>query len=178
MPPKKKSGGVEDGPRQRKPAKVVNQEPASEEPSEPVSDAGKIKDMRKKVPKPYIGDIDDPNIDDFVIDNVYLKTGYRIGFHTYWDAARSFFMLHNESMNVWTHFGGMCIFIGCVFYVMIYLQPTSLHEAPLPQRWISGFDNGRFDFLQCDNPNFKFPQGEQQCPYRVDEILDDLLETD
>ena len=88
-------------------------------------------------------------------------------------------MIHNESMNVWTHFGGMVLFICCVFYVMIYLQPTSFHEAPLPLRWSSNFDNGRFDLLQCDNPNFKFPKGtEDQCPYKVDELLDDLLETE
>ena len=43
----------------------------------------KDSERKKKILKPYIGDIDDPNLDEFIVDNMFLKTGYRIGFHTY-----------------------------------------------------------------------------------------------
>ena len=80
----------------------------------------------KKV-KPYIGNFDDPNMDEFIRDNEHLKTGYRINFHTYEECARSLFMVHNETVNVWSHLIGSLIFIGMVFYVLVYLPPTSLH---------------------------------------------------
>mmetsp|Transcript_27327 Transcript_27327/g.36566 ORF Transcript_27327/g.36566 Transcript_27327/m.36566 type:complete len:104 (+) Transcript_27327:297-608(+) len=73
-------------------------------------------------------------------------------------AASSIFMLHNESMNIWSHLLGALGFLSLVFYVLIYLQPTSLHEAtPLQSRWMQNFDNGRFDLLQCDKADFNFP---------------------
>ena len=88
-----------------------------------------------------------------------MKTGYRIGFHSYKDAARSIFMIHNETMNIWTHFLGALGFVCVVFYVIIYMQPVSLRDdTPLSDRWLSGkFDGGRFDLLQCDKPSFVIP---------------------
>lgn len=92
---------------------------------------------KKKVLEPYIGDIDDPNIDDFVVDNLYLKTGFRIGMNTYKQAARSLFMVHNETMNIWSHLLGALSFLGVVFYVIVYLQPVSLHDTkPMHERWL------------------------------------------
>ena len=85
-------------------------------------------DKEKTKREPYIGNIDDPNLEDFLVDNPHLKTGYRVFFHSYWDCARSLFMIHNETMNVWSHLFGLFIFIGIMIYVTIYLQPTSLHE--------------------------------------------------
>ena len=76
---------------------------------------------------PYIGDYDDPNLDEFIRDNEHLRTGYRIFFHTYDLCARSLFMMHNETINVWSHLIGSLIFIGMIFYVLIFLSPTSLH---------------------------------------------------
>ena len=88
--------------------------------------------------EPYIGNLDDPNLDDFVKDNKHIKTGYRICFHTYWEAARTLFMIHNETLNVWSHLIGALFFSFLVFYVLIYLHPTSLHEnemTSLVSRW-------------------------------------------
>ena len=87
-------------------------------------------------------------------------------------------MLHNETLNVWSHLIGALLCIAMGFYVLIYLQPTSLHqEASLISRWANEFDTGRFDQLYCDRPDFKFPN-PNQCPYKPREMLDDLLETD
>ena len=83
---------------------------------------------QKKAKKvPYIGDYDDENLDDFIRDNEYLRTGYRIFFHTYDVCAKSLFMMHNETVNVWSHLIGSLIFIGMIFYVLVFLSPTSLH---------------------------------------------------
>ena len=101
--------------------------------------------------KPYIGDIDDPNLEDYVRDNIYIKTNYRICFHTWWDAAGSLFMLHNETLNVWSHLIGALLFLYMVFYVFFFMGPTSLHGSDnMIARWSTDFDQGRFDDLYCD----------------------------
>ena len=143
MPPQNKSGG----PRLRKPKKQAKteQENGDEDAAKQAPKDDKLRDKRKKVPVPYIGDIDDPNMDDFVMDNPWLLTGWRIGFHSYEKAASSFFMCHNESMNIWSHFLGACLMVLGAVYVIVYLQPSSLHDASLPMRWAANFDNGRFD---------------------------------
>ena len=112
-----------------------------------------------------------------MLDNIFLKTAYRIHFHTWWDCLRSLFMLHNETMNVWSHLIGAIMFFSSIFYVIFYVQPTSVHDAKLIDRWSQDFDTGRFDMLMCGNPDFAFAKPDQ-CPYRVDEILEDLLETE
>ena len=86
-------------------------------------------------------------------------------------------MLHNESLNVWSHLLGAIMFVCFFIYVVFNMQPSSLHSLSLTQRWRDGFDTGRFDILQCDRPDFVFPQPDQ-CPYPVEELLDDLLETE
>ena len=87
-------------------------------------------------------------------------------------------MLHNETMNVWSHLIGACVFLSLACYVIIYLKPTSLHESSsLVNRWSLGLDQGRFDQLYCDRNDFIFPKPDQ-CPYKPDELLDDLLETE
>mmetsp|Transcript_31415 Transcript_31415/g.36861 ORF Transcript_31415/g.36861 Transcript_31415/m.36861 type:complete len:164 (-) Transcript_31415:1253-1744(-) len=156
MPSKNKKQGSGDGPRQRKPSQEQSAKRVESQQSSDENDSKK--DKRKIIAKPYIGNIEDPGVDEFVKDNLYLKTGYRIGFHSYKKAASSIFMLHNESMNIWSHLLGALGFLSLVFYVLIYLQPTSLHEAtPLQSRWMQNFDNGRFDLLQCDKADFNFP---------------------
>ncbi len=77
--------------------------------------------------KPYIGDYDDPNLEEFVKDNPHLRTGFRICYHSYWECAGSLFQIHNETMNVWSHLLGAIFFVSMAFYVYIYLSPTSLH---------------------------------------------------
>ena len=127
--------------------------------------------------EPYIGDVDDPNLEEYIKDNPYMRKGYRIGFSTYGDAANSFFMLHNESLNVWSHFLGAIFFLLAAVYVCVYLKPTSLHESDsLLSRWGNKFDQGRYDDLFCDKEDFKFPEPDQ-CPYLTNEVLDDILET-
>ena len=127
--------------------------------------------------KPYIGDLDDPNLEEHNKDNLYMLTGYRICFNTYRDCFNSLFMIHNETMNVWSHLIGAILFSGMVVYIITFLSPTSLHNSDsLVQRWSQDFDVGRFDNLMCDRES-DFPD-PNQCPYKTKELLDDLLETE
>jgi hypothetical protein len=41
----------------------------------------------------------------------HIHSGYRVPGLSTWDAARSFFQLHNETVNVWTHGLGLLYFV-------------------------------------------------------------------
>lgn len=59
----------------------------------------------------------------FIVDNEYIQRGYRINFHTKKRICKSLFMLHNESVNVWSHLIGVGCFIGFLIYTLISLTP-------------------------------------------------------
>ena len=40
---------------------------------------------------------------EYMKDNLYITHGYRINFHGYRKIVRSMFMIHNESVNIWSH---------------------------------------------------------------------------
>lgn len=58
---------------------------------------------------------------DFLQDNNYIKKGYRINCNSLKKAAQSFFTLHNESVNVWTHFIGAITAIILIAYTAIFI---------------------------------------------------------
>lgn len=133
--------------------------------------------------EPYIGDYDDPNLEDFNRKNVHLRTGYRIFFHSYDLCARSLLMVHNETCNVWSHFVGMLGFIAIFVYILGFWPPTSLHgsELSLVERWTAAdFDSGRLDDSPlCTGAGWnELDSNGLQCPYAVEHVLDDLLETE
>ena len=87
-------------------------------------------------------------------------------------------MLHNETLNIWTHLFGTVCFVILLFYFINEIKPTSLHESKdLLSRWTTDFDVGRFEDLYCDRDDFQFPN-PNQCPYEINEVLGDLLETE
>ena len=63
-----------------------------------------------------------------MIDNEHVWSGYRIGFNTKRKIVRSLFMVHNESVNVWTHLIGAICFIGLILYTFTYLAPPGLDD--------------------------------------------------
>ena len=73
-----------------------------------------------------------------VLDNEYIHTGYRIGFNTTCKVLNSLFMLHNESVNVWTHLIGVFIFLWFIIYTAIKLGPKI--ESELHFRIMDKFD--------------------------------------
>ena len=52
--------------------------------------------------KSYIGTYQ--QADDYIKDNEFIVTGYRIGYTTICKVLKSLFMCHNETVNIWTHF--------------------------------------------------------------------------
>ena len=61
----------------------------------------------------------------YLIDNEYIHRGYRINFNNKTSLCKSLFMLHNESVNVWSHLIGVGCFIGLFIYTLIYLTPLA-----------------------------------------------------
>jgi len=58
----------------------------------------------------------------FLRDNEYILTGYRINHNTITRILRSLFMLHNESINVWSHLIGVGVFTFLIAYIAINLS--------------------------------------------------------
>ena len=59
----------------------------------------------------------------WILDNDDIHRGYRIGFNTTCDILKSLFMLHNESVNVWSHLFGVILFLIFICYTAITLGP-------------------------------------------------------
>ncbi|CEG81133.1 hypothetical protein RMATCC62417_15367 [Rhizopus microsporus] len=51
-------------------------------------------------------------------DNVYITGGYRRQTNSYLECAQSLFYLHNESINIWSHFLAFLLFIGIGFHFL------------------------------------------------------------
>jgi len=71
--------------------------------------------------QPFIGTWEEAP--QFLRDNEFVKKGYRINFNSVKRIVRSLFMLHNESMNVWSHLLGVLLFVCLVGYVAIWIRP-------------------------------------------------------
>lgn len=61
-------------------------------------------------------------VPDWLVDNVYLVSGYRVDFERKRDIFRSLFMKHNELLNIWTHLIGGLIFFVILIYVCFNLD--------------------------------------------------------
>ena len=75
----------------------------------------------------FIGELKD--CPEFMRDNEYILGGYRIGFNSKRRILRSLFMIHNESVNVWSHLIGATLFVLLIVYTSIYLAPPSIYTA-------------------------------------------------
>jgi adiponectin receptor len=67
---------------------------------------------------------------DFLKDNEYIHHGYRINFNSHTKVLRSLFLLHNESVNVWSHLLGVFMVLLLAIYTAFYVQA---HKAELLQ---------------------------------------------
>ena len=59
--------------------------------------------------------------------NKYIRQGYRINFDSYSKLFKSLFMLHNETINVWTHIIGMIIFFYLIRHTFANNQPSEFY---------------------------------------------------
>ena len=60
--------------------------------------------------------------DIFMRDNEIIIRGYRINFNSGRKILKSLFILHNESVNVWTHLIATILFISLFFYTAIFIS--------------------------------------------------------
>jgi len=65
----------------------------------------------------FIGHLD--HVPHFLKDNEFIHSGYRINFHTPKKVLKSLFMVHNESVNIWSHLGG-AIFLVILCVVLCF----------------------------------------------------------
>ena len=73
--------------------------------------------IKKTKSEGYIGPIWD--IPEDIRDNLFILTGYRVGFDDVWKTSKTIFMWHNETMNVWTHLlGKVCAWITIIFVLI------------------------------------------------------------
>ena len=61
-------------------------------------------------------------------DNEAITHGYRINFNTPKKIFKTMFTLHNESVNIWTHFVPALILIVSLTYLLMCVGPTSIYE--------------------------------------------------
>jgi len=76
--------------------------------------------------KTFIGHL--LNAPAFLRDNDYIKRGYRIGFNTKTKIMKSLFMLHNETVNVWSHFLGVLAFVGLFLWTVSALYASATYK--------------------------------------------------
>ena len=57
----------------------------------------------------------------YLKDNEYIKEGYVINCTTFKKTLRSLFLLHNESVNVWSHRIGAISFFFLIWYTIVFI---------------------------------------------------------
>jgi hypothetical protein len=113
---------------------------------------------------------------DYIWLNPFITRGYRLN-HTFYDAVKSLFTIHNESINIWSHFLGAIFFMCCIFYLVATMHPPSLRQdISHLERWHVLKQTGKFDTTNFCIEEQYFRQ--EVCELENDKILQDLLEVD
>ena len=60
------------------------------------------------------------DLPEHMVDNEFIKTGYRIGYKGYRGVCCTMFKCHNETFNVWSHFLGKLMFFNIALYIAIH----------------------------------------------------------
>lgn len=63
----------------------------------------------------------------FLQDNEFILRGYRIGFNSRPKILKSLFLLHNETVNVWSHLIGVIVFLGLLIYTSVALYASNTY---------------------------------------------------
>ena len=63
---------------------------------------------------------------NYMKDNEHITHGYRINFDSPKKILRSLFMVHNESVNIWSHFLPAIILICLLFYLLVFVGPANI----------------------------------------------------
>lgn len=62
----------------------------------------------------------------YMKDNEHITHGYRIGFDTPGKIFRSLFQVHNESVNIWSHFVPAIILLCLIVYFLVFVGPATI----------------------------------------------------
>ena len=62
--------------------------------------------------------------EDFQVDNAYIERGYRINHNTAGRLCKSLCSCHNESVNVWSHIGGVTFFLCILISLCVVVIPN------------------------------------------------------
>ena len=62
-------------------------------------------------------------VDEFYRSNPFIHTGYRDKI-TYLGCLKSLLVLHNETINIWTHLLGFLFFVGIFLRDILFLIPA------------------------------------------------------
>lgn len=73
--------------------------------------------------KERIGHLDE--FHKFLQDNEFIVKGYRLNFNSYSKIIRSMFLIHNETVNIWTHLLGAILFLGMLIYFIFTTDYSS-----------------------------------------------------
>lgn len=77
-------------------------------------------------------------------NNQYILGGYRVNFDNPKRLIRSLFMLHNETVNIWSHLLGVFFFLFLIYYTFFYLAPPEVKPTTpelLPNGWFESAHN-------------------------------------
>lgn len=81
----------------------------------------RAKDAIIRARSSFIGNQQD--VPDFLQDNEYIKSGYRVNHSSCCLATKSLFTCHNESVNVWSHLLGSLCFFGLFIGLCCLILP-------------------------------------------------------
>ncbi len=59
---------------------------------------------------------------DHYMKQDYIIHGYRINFDSWKKIFKSLLMVHNETVNVWSHLVGAILIIVCIFYTAVFIH--------------------------------------------------------
>ena len=137
--------------------------------------------------------------EEFMKSNEFILRGYRLNFNSFRKLIKSLFIVHNESINVWTHLLGALIMFILVFHTCLFLQYSTdliqdfnfssfkkdftvlteplmkkLYELELPQSPQTYFNNLDFNFQGLDD---KFKQFSDYLKFDINCItcIKDIL---
>ena len=57
----------------------------------------------------------------FIQDNEYIQGGYLLNANTFKKILKGLFMIHNESVNIWSHLIGAIFFFFMIWYTIIFI---------------------------------------------------------
>lgn len=81
----------------------------------------KTKELVSRAIRPFIGKKEDAP--QYIQDNEYIETGYRIEHTSCFPVTKSLCTVHNESVNVWTHMLGSLCFFGLMIGLSVSVFP-------------------------------------------------------